>query len=103
MFPIEIVLGVALYFKSKTDHIAVAILAAIGACFSAYHYTDHFRTFVLGQASSLPCSATGLTPSCSDSLVLVFGFVTIPFMALIIFLSILWLCFLAHQARSRRV
>ena len=101
MFPIEIVLGVALYFKSKTDHVAVAILSLIGAGIALYHYADHFKNFVLGQASYLPCPATGLTPSCSHSVVLVFGFVTIPFMALVIFISILWLCFLAHRVRAK--
>jgi disulfide bond formation protein DsbB len=56
MFPIDIIVLVSLYYKTRTNHVIIGILAAFGTFFAGYHYYYHFRGWVLGEAVSLPCS-----------------------------------------------
>jgi disulfide bond formation protein DsbB len=101
MFPIDIIVLVSLYYKTRTNHVIIGILAAFGTFFAGYHYYYHFRGWVLGEIVSLPCSVGGLLPACTDNNgILQFGFITIPFMALIVFLTILWLSYVAHQTKK---
>jgi disulfide bond formation protein DsbB len=103
IFPIDILALVAVYYRCKINHISIAILAGLGSLVSAYHYYYHFRAWVLGQAVSLPCEQGGLLPACIENNgVLTFGFITIPFMALVIQLSILWWCFVAHKVANQK-
>lgn len=97
MFPIDIVIATALYYKTKYSEVTVVILAAFGTFFAAYHYYYHYQVIVLDNPLSMPCSSIGIVPSCTESPVLVFGFITIPLMALVVFVTILWLCFLARK------
>ncbi len=97
LYPIEVIAAVAIWKKTKEAHITVAILAAIGLFFASYHYYYHFQAFVLGNKFTLPCSYGGLLPACTDSPILVFGFITIPFMAVLTFIVMLSLAWLAHQ------
>lgn len=101
MFPIEVITFFSLVEREKATHLITGTLATIGAGFAGYHYYNHFQNFVLGQDVILPCGAVGLVPSCSDSYFIYFGFLTLPFMALIAFLSIIVLSFLAHHAKQR--
>ncbi len=101
MFPIDVVVLVALWHRERFAYITIGILALLGACVATYHYAQHFTEFVLGEKSNLPCSAVGLTPSCAESSVLVFGFATIPFMALCAFTSIVMITYLAGKSVSR--
>lgn len=103
LYPIEVITLVAVWKKTKEAHITVAILAAIGLFFASYHYYYHFQGFVLGNKLTLPCSYGGLLPACTDSPILVFGFITIPFMGILIFGSVLLLSWLAHQKLSNRL
>ena len=98
MFPVEIIVGVALVFKNRTAHVTTMIMAAFGTFFAGYHYYYHFQGFVLGKELELPCTAYGLLPACTDSPILIFGFVTIPLMALVAFLSIFALSYFARKA-----
>ena len=101
MFPIDVIVLVSLYYKTKTNHMIVGILSAFGIFFAGYHYYYHFRGWVLGEAVSLPCSVGGLLPACTDNNgILQFGFITIPFMALIVFITILWLSYIAHRVQK---
>ena len=97
LFPIAIVAFVALWFKTREAHITAAILAAFGLFYAVYHYYYHFQGLVLGNKLSLPCSSGGLLPACTDSPILTFGFITIPFMGILVFSSILILAFFAHK------
>ena len=97
LYPIEIITLVAVWKKTKEAHITVAILAAIGLFFASYHYYYHFQGFVLGNKLTLPCSYGGLLPACTDSPILVFGFITIPFMGILIFVAVLLLAWIAQQ------
>jgi disulfide bond formation protein DsbB len=99
MFPIDIVALVGVYYRERSTHITAAILAAFGTFYAGYHYYYHFQAHVLGNKLSLPCSTFGLVPGCTETPVLVFGFVTIPLMALCAFASILMLCFFAEMSK----
>lgn len=101
MFPIDIIILVSLYYKTRTNHVIVGLLASFGIFFAGYHYYYHFRGWVLNEAISLPCSIGGLLPACTDNNgILQFGFITIPFMALVVFITLLWVSYLAHQSRK---
>ena len=101
MFPIDIIVLVSLYYKTKNNHVIIGILAAFGTFFAGYHYYYHFRGWVLGELVTLPCSIGGLLPACTDNNgILQFGFITIPFMALVIFVAILWISYMAHRSKK---
>ncbi len=97
MFPLEIIILVTLWTKAKMNHLIVGLMAAIGLSISAYHYYGHYQKYVAGNPFLLPCSTNPLEPSCSNSPIVTFGFITIPFMALVVFSAILWLFYLAHK------
>lgn len=99
MFPIDVIVLTAIAFREKATHISIGILATIGALFAGYHYYYHFQIFVLERTLSLPCDGYGTLPACTSSPIVVFGFVTIPLMALVIFLTIIWLAVLAAAAQ----
>jgi hypothetical protein len=72
------------------------VSSAIGLFFAGYHYYYHFQAFVLGRTVSLPCDLGGLLPACTESPILIFKFITIPFMAVVAFLAIFVLSAVAH-------
>ncbi len=98
MFPIDVVVLVSLWKKVRTNHLIIGILAAFGTFFAGYHYYYHFRAWVLGEDVILACATGGLLPACTEHEgVLTFGFITIPFMALVVFLSIGILSYICHR------
>lgn len=101
LFPISIIAAVALWHKTREAHVTIAILAALGLFYAVYHYYYHFQGLVLGNVLMLPCSSGGLLPACTDSPILIFGFVTIPFMGILVFSSMLILAAFAHRAVIR--
>lgn len=104
MFPIEFVVASSLIMKSRGNSLAIFLLAIFGTFFAGYHYFLHFQSWVLKQEwlSFSNCTMGGILPSCTDPAgVLIFGFLTIPFMALVIFATILWLSFLALRSHSK--
>jgi disulfide bond formation protein DsbB len=100
MFPLPVIAAVGFWYKERSTHISLGILALLGTFYAAYHYYYHYRGLVLGQQVALPCSSGGLLPACTDSPILTFGFSTIPLMALFAFVSIVvWVC-MAHRLRK---
>jgi disulfide bond formation protein DsbB len=98
LYPTVIISLVAyIWRKGKDSHINIFILSTLGLIYACYHYYYHFKGFVLGQKVELPCSYGGLMPACTDSPILVFGFVTIPFMGIMVFVSLLILSYLAYR------
>lgn len=97
MFPIEIIIAVTLWTKTRGNHLIVGIMAAIGLPIALYHYYGHYQKYVAGNPFLLPCSTNPLEPSCTQSPIVTFGFITIPLMAVIVFTAILWLTYLAHK------
>ena len=96
MFPIEIVILASLWTKNRTNHLITCIMASIGIVFSVNHYYAHYQKYVAGNPFLLPCSANPLNPSCTQSPIVTFGFITIPFMAMVVFATIIWLSHLAY-------
>lgn len=97
MYPIELIALVALLSKNKTYHLLTGILAGIGILFSADHYSEHFENYVLGNPNLVPCSPLPGEPLCGVAPTVTFGFITIPFLALTVFVAIIWLSYLAHR------
>lgn len=84
MYPQVVVLGVALWKKEKVLAIFQSlILSAVGAVFAAYHYNLQMFAKVVK-----PCSTTDPV-SCAEKVVIHYGYITIPMMALTAFLMII--------------
>jgi disulfide bond formation protein DsbB len=86
--------------KYKEAHTNILILSIFGFFYACYHYYYHFKGFVLGQKVELPCSYGGLLPACTDSPILIFGFITIPFMGVLMFASIILVCGLVYKYKN---
>jgi disulfide bond formation protein DsbB len=82
MYPLVILLGVAAWRQDAGIRRYVAPLAAIGAVIAAYHVA-------LERLPTMPSAACTLDAPCTVIWFERFGFVTIPVMALVGFLSIL--------------
>lgn len=95
MYPLAVILPIAAFRRDGGVRIYAATLAIIGAAIAGYHrFIQSYPQFDTGS-----CSAIG--PSCSSPLVMEFGFVTIPYMALSGFLLILALLW-ANRLNSAR-
>ena len=82
IFPQVIILGVALWKKHHdmiTDY-AIA-LASVAIPISIFHYTLQITDAPAVHAFA-PCDVTGQAPSCSNYYIHMYGYVTIPMMAL---------------------
>lgn len=88
-YPLVVVLGVGLLRGSRDARIYAAPLALAGVPVATYHYLLQ-RTDLVGATT---CSLTG--PSCATTDVLLYGYVTVPMMALTAFLVILGLLWVA--------
>jgi len=97
MFPLEIIVLVSLLTKNKLNHILIGVMASCGILLSAHHYGEHFERYVLGNSKLVPCSPTPGEPLCGLAPTVTFGFITIPFMAFVVFATIIWLSYLAHR------
>ena len=86
MYPLAILLGLALIRKDFKFTFYPFALTLIGAIISLYHNTIYY-----GGISIFPCEPFGLGVSCTKVLVMEFGYVTIPLMALTAFLLIILL------------
>jgi disulfide bond formation protein DsbB len=95
MYPLVLILGLAAWRADAGVRRYAAPLAAIGAGIAAYHV-------VLQRLPGLPTVSCSLTAPCNAIELERFGFVTIPFMALVGFLAILVVLFglLPRQERS---
>ena len=82
MYPLVIILGIAVFKKDANIALYSLILSAIGGCISIYHYSIQKIDF-LGD-NSLSC---GIVP-CTGEYINWLGFITIPFLALIAFITI---------------
>lgn len=101
MYPLALFLAVAVWKKDyQFVRLPAIILSLIGAGFAGYHYYYHVLSFFTDETIIMPCSAIGLTPSCSDRHILIFGHVTIPLMALVAFLLIASALYLSHERQK---
>ena len=100
LYPLSVIALVALWFRTRETHITTAILAAFGLFIACYHYYYHFQGYVLGKTLSIPCSFGGLLPACTSTPILIFGFVTIPFMGIMVFGSFLMVAWFAFKVKD---
>lgn len=82
MYPLVLILGVAYAQKNVQIAMTSLIFAIIGGCISTYHYSIQKLSFM--QASAPAC---GKVP-CTGEYINYFGFITIPFLALVAFIFI---------------
>src|SRR5690625_1591304 len=82
MYPLVIIYGVAMVKKNLDMAFPGLILSGIGILFSAYHYVIQKLPFLQEQGGT--CS---IVP-CNVQYVNYFGFITIPFLALLAFVII---------------
>ena len=75
MYPIAIVLAVAAWRRYPRVRIPVSVAAAIGAAIAGYHYLIQWFPGLEGNSCSI-------TVPCTTAWFRVFGFVSIPYMAL---------------------
>lgn len=94
MYPQVFLLSLALYKKDKGALRYGVLLSTLGAAIALYHYG-----LALGILPSLACSAVGYSVSCAKQFVLVFGYITIPMMALTAFVLIVLLGIAGEKAR----
>lgn len=88
MYPLVLLLGIASYRNERWIIPYALPLSIIGGCFAAYHYMEERIPFL---AKVLPCR-TGIP--CNIPYFEWWGFITIPFMALVAFILItiiLWI------------
>ena len=83
MYPLSVILLVAAIRRDRGARFYVVPIAAIGAIVSSYHYLLEWKPSLEGGA----CSAVG--PACADIWFREFGFVTLAFMALAGFITII--------------
>ncbi|KAB2337083.1 disulfide bond formation protein B [Cytobacillus depressus] len=82
MYPFVILLGMAVIRKDYRIAIYTMVLSGIGACISIYHYSIQKVSFLADHAASC-----GRVP-CTGQYINWLGFITIPFLALIAFITI---------------
>jgi disulfide bond formation protein DsbB len=87
MYPLAVILPLAAFRRDAKARLYVTVLAMIGGAVALYHrLMQSFPSLDTGS-----CSAVG--PSCSSPLIHMYGFVTIPYMALSAFALILALMY----------
>jgi disulfide bond formation protein DsbB len=84
MYPLVILMGVALWRKDSWMKLYGIILSVIGGAIALFHYTGQIGL------TPLPCSAVGYSASCAQRFVMEFGYITIPMMAFSAFLLIVF-------------
>jgi disulfide bond formation protein DsbB len=94
MYPIPVITLIALIKGQKISDIADYILALsfLGAAVALYQHLLQ----VLPSGSLIPCDASG---DCAIRTVFYFNFVTIPWMALTVFVAIFLIALLARRAK----
>lgn len=98
MYPQVLLLGGAYLRKEKNIAFYSMIMSIGGAIIAFYHYL-----LQIGRIGELlPCSAVGYSVSCSQKFVLLFGYITIPMMALSAFLLIIALLSIQHVSKETK-
>lgn len=82
MYPLVIITGVAIFQKNARIALTTLVFSLIGAATSLYHYGIQKIDFLSDSAP-----ACGRVP-CTGQYINYFGFITIPFLALVAFVGI---------------
>lgn len=85
MYPIPLLLALSLYRKEPKKIVPYALFFSyLGMIMATYHYLTQMLPF-LKQDGGIPLQCGTAGPSCTEAYIEVFGFVTIPFMAMCMF------------------
>ncbi|MED4447195.1 disulfide oxidoreductase [Bacillus thuringiensis] len=96
MYPLVLLLGTAIIRKDYKIGIYSLIFSIVGACIATYHYLLQIIPFSLENAES--CGRISCTEDYLDG----FGFITIPFLALLAFLIIIICSFTLMKLSKER-
>ena len=96
MYPLPIIIGIALIRKDYWMSFYTMILSSIGVVISTYHYLLQKVPFFNG-----PCRSCGRIP-CTGQYINWLGFITIPFLALTAFV-IIFICSYLIWKKSKEV
>lgn len=94
MYPFVVILGIATIIKDYRIAFYTMILSVIGAGISLYHYGIQKLSFLADTAP-----ACGRVP-CTGAYINWFGFITIPFLALIAF-TVIFICSLLIWKKTK--
>lgn len=84
-----IVCLVELARDTRVAHVFINVFAVITALVATYHYSFHFRKYVLDESAlTMPCSGNPLVASCESAKVVSFGFATMPMMSIILAVAV---------------
>ena len=86
----------ALYWRDAMFLRYSWIASVVGAILAAYHYL-----LQIGVITFSTCSAVGYSITCSEHFVLRYGYITIPMMALSVFLMIAIASYLSYPRKER--
>lgn len=95
MYPLVPITLIGAYRKDRTAALYAVPLAAIGALIALYHYLLQNNA-----APALACSVESFAVSCSQTQILLYGYITIPLMALSVFVLTILLLILAYRSKK---
>lgn len=95
LYPLVFIFGVAWYKKDFAIFRYVLTLSTVGAIIAAYH-----SYIQMGYREFLPCPATGMFADCAKPSFIEFGFVTFPFMSLVLFVFLILLSVTVRSLRK---
>ncbi|MFW0871074.1 MAG: disulfide bond formation protein B [Patescibacteria group bacterium] len=99
IIPIAITALAAGYWRIVRAEIFIILFIILTSVVALYHYYLHYQAIIREVSVIAPCGG-GLLPSCTDSPILVWGFVTIPLMSLTLMVGISVLVYLAFRVRT---
>lgn len=97
MYPFAVILGIATVRKDYRISLYTMVLSFIGALVSLYHYSLQKVSFLADAAP-----ACGRVP-CTGQYINWFGFITIPFLALIAFIFIFICSFIVWRKTKEEI
>ncbi|MDP3989174.1 MAG: disulfide bond formation protein B [bacterium] len=95
MYPMVFIAGAALYWNDLRTLRYTWVLSLIGAFLAAYHYL-----LQIGVITFSTCSVAGYSITCSDRFFLRYGYITIPMMALSVFVVIAITSYLSYPRKG---
>ena len=99
IIPIFFVALISAIKNIRENTTIITVLSLCGLFFGGYHLYVQYQQLFFQTSIFTPCSVGGPLPSCADTAgIEVFGFVTIPFMAVVFLITALWINYLASRS-----
>ena len=97
MYPLAIILGIAIMRKDKNIAYYVLPLTLLGVTIATYHYL--LQMTPLAEITPISCSAYG---PCSEIQAMFLGFITIPFLSLTAFVVISTMMIILIKSKGKK-